>query len=100
MDHSIHPRLNDSELTEENLVGSTIYDADDYKIGTISHLHMQGSVRNAVIDVGGFLGIGSKPVLVNISDLQIMRDDNGVVHGVTTWTKDQLNNLPGHKHDY
>jgi hypothetical protein len=100
MDHSTHPRLTDGELTEENLVGATIYDADDYKVGTISHLHMQGATRNAVVDVGGFLGIGSKPVLINISDLQMMRDEGGAVHGLTTWTKDQLQNLPEHRHGY
>ena len=32
-----------------------------------------------MIDVGGFLGIGAKPVSVPISDLDFMRDEDGQV---------------------
>ena len=47
--------------------------------------------------MGGFLGIGSKPVLVAVSDLDMMRDEDGVVHGVTRWTKEDLKALPEHR---
>ena len=59
MDHTSHTRLAGNELTPEFLDRATIYGADDEEIGTVSHLH--GS--QIVIDVGGFLGIGAKPVL-------------------------------------
>lgn len=98
MDHSSHTRLSPAELTESTVVGATIYGADDEKVGTISHLHQAGSVAQAVVDVGGFLGIGSKPVLVSLSELNMMRDQHGNVHGMTSWTKDQLKNFPEHQH--
>lgn len=47
-----------------------------------------------MIDVGGFLGIGAKPVAVPAAELDFMRDENGDVHAVTTWTKDQLEAMP------
>lgn len=97
MDHSTHPRLSAAELTEANLVDAPIYGADDYKVGSISHLHGMGDGAQAVVDVGGFLGIGSKPVLVPLSQLNMMRDENGNVHGMTSWTKDQLKALPEHR---
>lgn len=97
MDHSTHTPLSAAEMTESNLVGAPIYGADDEKVGTISHLHMQGSATQAVIDVGGFLGIGSKPVLVSANELNMMRDTNGNIHGMTSWTKDQLKSLPEHR---
>lgn len=97
MDHSTHPRLSAAELTEANLVDAPIYGADDYKVGSISHLHGVGDGAQAVVDVGGFLGIGSKPVLVPLSQLNMMRDENGNVHGMTSWTKDQLKGLPEHR---
>lgn len=97
MDHSTHPRLSAAELTEANLVDAPIYGADDYKVGSISHLHGVGDGAQAVVDVGGFLGIGSKPVLVPLSQLNMMRDENGNVHGMTSWTKDQLKALPEHR---
>jgi hypothetical protein len=98
MDHSTHTRLSPAELTESNLVGATIYCADDDKVGTISHLHQSGAVPQAVVDVGGFLGIGSKPVLVSLNELNMMRDHTGSIHGLTSWTKDQLKQLPEHHH--
>lgn len=97
MDHSNHTPLSAAELTESNLVGAPIYGLDDSKVGSVSHLHDSGSTGKAVVDVGGFLGIGSKPVLVSVSDLHMMRDQNGQVHGMTSWTKDQLKALPEHK---
>jgi len=94
MDHSNHIRLTSDELTPSVLEGATIYDVDDNKIGTISHMH--GS--EIVIDVGGFLGIGAKPVAVSASDLDFMRDEDGEVHAVTDWTKDRLKAMPEHRH--
>lgn len=98
MDHSTHTRLSPAELTESNLIGATIYGADDSKVGTISHLHREGASPQAVVDVGGFLGIGSKPVLVSLGELNMMRDEHGNIHGMTSWTKDQLKSLPEHSH--
>ena len=92
MDHSKHVRIAPAELTADILDGATIYGPGDEKIGSVSHLH--GS--QVVIDVGGFLGIGAKPVSVSLSELEFMRDEDGVVHAVTTWTKDQLKEMPEH----
>jgi hypothetical protein len=98
MDHSNHVRLAASDLTSATLEGATIYGADDHKVGKVDHVHGMGSGGSAIIDVGGFLGIGAKPVSVPLSDLQFMRDENGDVHAVTAWTKDQLEEMPEHTH--
>ena len=96
MDHSEHPRLLPDELTDAVLTGATIYGPGDETVGTVSHVHGSGSSAQVVIDVGGFLGIGSKPVLVPVADLDMMRDGDGVVHGVSRWTKEDLKALPEH----
>lgn len=98
MDHSRHIPLDRQELNEAILADAPIYGADDRKIGTISHVHGDGAVTDVVIDVGGFLGIGSKPVLLSVDQLNLMRDEDGNVHGVTSWTKEQLKELPEHRH--
>lgn len=98
MDHSDHIRLQTNELTDAMLKNATIYDAEDHKVGTVSHLHGSGPAAEAVIDVGGFLGIGSKPVSVPLDRLDFMRDESGDVHAVTNWTKDQLKDMPEHRH--
>ena len=96
MDHSNHVRLTGAELTPELLEDATIYGPDDSKIGTVNHVHGFGADARVIIDVGGFLGIGAKPVAVSASDLEFMRDEDGDIHASTTWTKDQLEAMPEH----
>ena len=93
MDHSNHVRLSQAELTPDVLEDATIYGPGDEKIGSVDHVHG----TQVVIDVGGFLGIGAKPVAVPMSELEFMRDEDGDVHAVTSWTKDQLKDMPEHK---
>ncbi|KRE11722.1 photosystem reaction center subunit H [Bosea sp. Root483D1] len=96
MDHSKHARLTVAELTAGVLEGATIYGPGDEKIGSVSHIHGAGAATEIVVDVGGFLGIGAKPVSVPLAQLEFMRDDDGDVHAVTSWTKDQLKEMPEH----
>ncbi len=98
MDHSKHIRLNADELNEARLIDATVYGAGDEKIGTVSHMHGSGTGAEVIIDVGGFLGIGAKPVAVPVSQLDFMYDESGDVHAVTSWTKDDLKQLPSHHH--
>lgn len=70
MDYSKHVRLGADELTQNILEGSTVYGADDHKVGRVGHVHGVGAAANIVIDVGGFLSIGAKPVVVPMSNLE------------------------------
>jgi hypothetical protein len=100
MDHSKHMQLVDSELNEATLLNAVVYGPDDEKIGTVSHVHVHGagSATEVIVDVGGFLGIGAKPVALTTSQLNFMRDDDGNVHAATSWTKDQIKAMPEHHH--
>jgi hypothetical protein len=98
MDHRNHIRLVSTELTPSVLHGAPVYGADNHKVGKVDHVHGAGAGTTAIIDVGGFLGIGAKPVAVPLSDLNFMRDEDGEVHAVTSWTKDQLKEMPEHRH--
>lgn len=89
-------RLSAAELTADALEGATIYGPGDEKIGSVSHIHGSGPTAQVVIDVGGFLGIGAKPVAVPVSELDFMRDEDDEVHALTSWTKDQLKAMPEH----
>lgn len=99
MDHTNHVRLASNELNASILKGAAVYGADDEKVGSVSHVHGTGVSSEIVIDVGGFLGIGAKPVAVAATELDFMRDEDGDVHAVTTWTKEQLKEMPEHR-DY
>ena len=96
MDHRKHSPLTSAELTQNVLDDATIYGPGDEKIGSVAHVHGSGTTANVVIDVGGFLGIGTKRVAVSANELHFMRDEGGHVHAVTMWTKDQLKAMPEH----
>lgn len=94
MDHAIHTRLTVDDLSDAVLNGAVVYGPDDEKIGYVSQTIGMGNEARVVIDVGGFLGIGSKPVAVAVRELDFMRDESNSVHAVTRWTKDELKAMP------
>jgi hypothetical protein len=98
MDHSMHTPLTSDEMTDDYLLDAVVYGPQDEKIGVVSHVHGMGSQTQVIIDVGGFLGIGSKPVAISARDLNFMRDEDDNVHAVTSWTKDDVMALPEHMH--
>ena len=100
LDHSQHARLADHELVPDVLEGATIYGNGNEEIGKVSHLHGSGPGAQVIIDVGGFLGLGAKPVAVGMASLDFMRDDNGHVHAVTLWSKKDLEDMPEHHHHH
>lgn len=68
-------------LTTEDLTGARVYDAKDEWIGEVGQLTLTdaGKIDAAIIDVGGFLGMGEKPVRLSIDELTInrMTEDDG-----------------------
>lgn len=83
-------------LTTEDLTGERVYDANDQWIGEVSQLLLtdDGKLDRAVIDVGGFLGIGEKPVALSMDQLRIVRDENGVLRVYLPLTREELEALP------
>ena len=100
LDQARQIRLMAHELVPEILVGATIYGADNQEIGKVSHMHGNGPGAQVIVEVGGFLGMGAKPVSVGMASLDFMRDDNGHVHAVTLWTKRDLEKMPEHRHHH
>ncbi|WP_193335907.1 PRC-barrel domain-containing protein [Devosia beringensis] len=96
MDHSEHTPLGSDELTSDTLKGATIYGADDAAVGHVSHLVGSGAACQVIVDVGGFLGLGAKPVAVGLGQLSFMRDAEGMVHAATGWTEEQLLSMPAY----
>lgn len=88
--------LNAIDFVPETLIDAIVYGAGGEKIGTVSHVHGMGPATQVVVDVGGFLGIGAKPVMLAARDLTVMRDADGSVHAQSRWTKDQVKAMPEH----
>jgi sporulation protein YlmC with PRC-barrel domain len=86
-------------IKASKLVGATVKNAKGESIGEIHEvvLGSDGSAQGLIIDVGGFLGINEKPVLVRWSDVTIRSDNNGTVVVATSMDKGQLEQLPEYK---
>ena len=87
------------ELKASDLESAHVYGHDDETIGSVSELKvgMDGQITEAVIDVGGFLGIGAHSVLVPFRNLTVLRATDGSnvrVHMDTT--KEKLKAMPHH----
>ncbi len=67
------------EMTSEQLEGAYVYGANDESVGEIDRLILSedGKVSHVVINVGGFLGLGEKPVAVTFDELQILQEQDG-----------------------
>ena len=78
------------------VVGSTVLNEANETVGTIDDLIVTANekVPFAVLSVGGFLGMGSKYVVVPFSSLQV-EDKKMVLPGAT---KDSLKGLPEFKY--
>lgn len=98
MNHDNHTRLDIADLDSTLLEGCTIYDPMDENVGSISHVHGSGANMQVSVDVGTFLGMGGKTVLIPVSALEIMQDEDGEVHAMTNWSKEQIEALPDHDH--
>ncbi len=78
------------------VVGSTVYNEANETVGTIDDLIVTpaDTVPFAVLSVGGFLGMGTKYVVVPYSQLEVV-DKKMVLRGAT---KDSLKGLPEFKY--
>lgn len=90
--HSGMSTIQTAGLSAERLIGAAVFDADDTKIGSVGDVLMtpEGQTEAFVVDVGGFLGMGQKPVAVSIENLDVMADKDNKVSVYTQFTKDQL----------
>jgi sporulation protein YlmC with PRC-barrel domain len=86
-------------IKASKLVGATVKNSKGEGIGEIHEVVLagDGSAEGLVVDVGGFLGIGERPVLVKWSDVTIQSDANGTVAVATNMEKAQLEQLPEYK---
>jgi hypothetical protein len=66
-------------LTVDDLKSANVYGRGDDEIGSISKLIVtkEGKITDAVIDVGGFLGMGARSVSMPFADLTVLRKTGG-----------------------
>ena len=82
-------------VTEEDLRGATVHDRQGTEIGTVDDVVTgnDGRVESVVVEVGGYVGIGSHPVSIAAHRLSV-RDEGGGTRIVLGMTREELRGLP------
>lgn len=89
--------LTDVTITTEQLKGTTAYGPSGEDLGTIGDVVLADdgkAVEAVVIDFGGFLGIGTKPVAVGFDTLKFQADANNNRFVYLNVTREQLDAAP------
>ncbi|QND54042.1 PRC-barrel domain containing protein [Phyllobacterium sp. 628] len=88
-------------VSAEKLIGTTVYGSDDETLGSVGDALMtpDGQVEAFVVDVGGFLGLGKKPIAISIENLDLLADKNGKIAVYTPFTKQQLEAHPAYSEE-
>lgn len=86
--------MRDTEMRASKVIGSSIYDTGDHKIGSIADLIVDrdGKVSDVVIGVGGTLGMTDKHIAIKMAELKRGKDNRLVLNA----TKDALKQMPAY----
>jgi sporulation protein YlmC with PRC-barrel domain len=86
------------DLSAEDLIGSAVYSPNEESIGEVGDVVFDqgGEIEAVVVDVGGFLGVGEKPVAVQFDALNVQKDMNGDMRLMVNATQEQLENAPAY----
>jgi sporulation protein YlmC with PRC-barrel domain len=96
LDRSAMQPFDATQLTADELMGTNVYGVNDEHIGTIGDLALNedGSIDAIIIDFGGFLGIGTKPVAVGFENLNFLADPSNNRSLSLPITRDQMDAAP------
>ncbi|MEX2520193.1 MAG: PRC-barrel domain-containing protein [Paracoccaceae bacterium] len=87
-------------LTADDLQGASVSNVSDERIGEIDELIVDkdGKITDVIVDVGGFLGIGEKPVALGFDKLNVMQsEDGGEFHVIINETNESLEAMPAYE---
>lgn len=96
LDRSGLSEFDESGLSADALRGIGVYGINDEQVGTISDVitNPDGSFDAVIVDVGGFLGLGAKPVAVGYDNLVFSADTFGNRYLFLNTTREQLETQP------
>lgn len=98
LDRTGFSEFDETGLSAEDLRGIGVYGINDEQIGTIGDMviNPDGSFDAIIVDVGGFLGLGAKPVAVGFDNLAFSADTFGNRYLFLNTTREQLETQPAY----
>jgi sporulation protein YlmC with PRC-barrel domain len=88
----------DGSLNASKLIGLDVQSPEDKKVGDIGEvvIDKDGQIDGVIVDVGGFLGIATHPVLLEWKDVTLSSQD-GNDRAVVNLTKEKLEQMPAYE---
>ncbi len=88
----------DGSINISKLIGLNVENTDGDVVGEVGEVVLgeNGKVQGVVVDVGGFLGLGTHSVLLNWKDVKLSGAQNEVKAEVNA-SKDRLKALPAYE---
>jgi hypothetical protein len=85
----------------QGILGKEVRSAADENMGRIVDIIVDrtGHVRAAVVDFGGFLGVGSRRIAIAWNALRFPANGNKVERVTLEWTRDQVREAPEYSDD-
>ena len=79
-------------INGNDLIGADVFGAEAEKVAEVETVltDSDGKIASLVVNVGGFLGIGEKPVEVPVADLRIEQDAEAKFRVSTNYSEDEL----------
>lgn len=79
-------------MTAEDVIGMTVVGRENESVGEVSDLLINddGTVDRAIVDVGGFLGFGTKSVALEIDSLSISEGSGEIISDVDAETLESM----------
>ena len=79
------------QLTADDLEEAAVYDANDENIGSVEELILSqdGKIEQAIVDVGGFLGMGEHRIGLAFDEMQVMTTPTTARSGSTSTRRRQ-----------
>lgn len=85
-------KLSSEKIEAETIDGAWVYDSNFNHIGEVGEVLLtgDGKVEGMVIDVGGFLGLGEKPVAMSFQQVELYRDGDDSIFVTVPYSEEQL----------
>lgn len=79
-----------ASVAQEDMIGVEVYAAGDENVGEVGEVTADG----VIVEVGGFLGLGEKQVLVPMDDVTVMAGADGEMRVYVNATEEALEAMP------
>lgn len=95
-----YTQMGAEDRTAERLIGASAYGREGEDIATVDDLVLDadGAATHVIMDVGGFLGMGTHTIAIEIDQVDILwNDQDGNVMVQVPMTEDQLRDMPAYE---